>query len=66
MVAAAEHPVEILRFSRGDNQATIATDGARHVSEEFQNVKEHKSLAAAISYLEAKGYSIRIDEFESV
>ena len=61
-----EHAVEILRFRRGDNLATIATDGVRHVSEEVQNIKEHKTLTAAISYLEAKGYSIRIDEFESV
>ena len=66
MGAAAEHPVEILRFRRGDNLATIATDGVRHVSEEIQNIKEHKTLTAAISYLEAKGYCIRIDEFEVV
>ena len=64
--APDEHPVEILSFSRGDNLATIATDGTRHVSEEIELVKEHKSLSAAISYLEAKGYSIRIDGFESV
>ena len=61
-----EHAVEILRFRRGDNLATIATDGVRHVSEEIQNIKEHKTLTAAISYLEAKGYCIRNDEFEVV
>lgn len=58
--------VEILTFSKGDNLATIATDGRRHVSEEIRLVKEHRTLSQAISYLEAKGYQIRIDEFESV
>ena len=32
------HLTEVLSFSRGDNLATIATDGARHVSQEFENV----------------------------
>lgn len=60
------HLTEVLSFSRGDNLATIATNGARHVSQEFELCKEHKSLAAAISYLEAKGYSINTDNFESI
>lgn len=60
------HLTEVLSFSRGDNLATIATNGQRTVSQEFELAKEHKSLAAAISYLEAKGYSINIDEFESI
>lgn len=58
------HPCEVLTFSRGDNLATVATNGERHVSEEIRLVKEHSSLSRAISYLEAKGYQIRIDEFQ--
>lgn len=60
------HPVEVLTFRNGDNLATIATDGVRHVSEEIRLCKEHSTLSAAISYLEAKGYRILIDGFESV
>ena len=60
------HPVEILSFTRGDNLATIATDGNRHVSQEFQNVKEHSSLRAAISYLAAKGFVIDTSNFQAI
>lgn len=60
------HPVEIISFVRGDNLATIATDGNRHVSQEFQNVKEHSSLRAAISYLAAKGYVIDTSNFQTI
>lgn len=60
------HLVEVLSFQRGDNLATIATDGARHLSQEIELVKEHGTLAAAISYLEAKGYTILPDQFRSL
>lgn len=60
------HPVEILSFTRGDNLATIATDGNRHVSQEFQIVKEHSSLRAAIAYLCAKGYEIDPSNFQTI
>lgn len=59
-------PCEVLSFRRGDNLATVATDGVRHVSEEIRLCKEHATLSAAISYLETKGYRILIDGFESV
>lgn len=61
-----ENLTEVLSFARGDNLATIATNGRRHVSQEFELVQEHKSLEAAISYLEAKGYNIVIDNFSSL
>lgn len=57
---------EVLTFSKGDNLATIATNGERHVTEEIRLCKEHATLSAAISYLEAKGYRILTDGFESV
>ena len=60
------HLVEVLSFRRGDNLATIATDGNRHVSQEFELCKEHTSLARAISYLEAKGYSVDNDDFKTI
>lgn len=59
-----QHLVEVLSFQRGDNLATIATDGVRHVTQEFELCKEHGRLATAIAYLEAKGYQLLIDEFE--
>lgn len=62
----SNHPTEVLSFRRGDNLATIATDGRRSVSQEFELVKEHSSLTAAISYLESKGFSILTDNFNSI
>lgn len=59
-------PAEVLSFRRGDNLATVATNGIRNVTQEFELVKEHQSLCTAVSYLEAKGYSILIDQFESI
>lgn len=61
-----QHLVEVLSFRRGDNLATIATNGQRHVTQEFELCKEFLSLARAISYLEAKGYAIDVDNFQSL
>lgn len=61
-----EHPVEVMSFRRGDNLATIATDGVKHVSQELELCKEHATLSKAISYLESKGYGILMDGFESI
>lgn len=66
IMSKEQHLTEILSFSRGDNLATICTDGQRHVSQEFELAKEHTTLSRAISYLEAKGYKINIDDFESI
>ena len=66
IMRTVEHPVEVLSFRMGDNLATIATDGTRHVSQELELSKEHATLSKAISYLEAKGYGILIDGFESI
>ena len=60
------HPIEVLSFRTGDNLATITTDGTRNVSQEFELCKEHATLPKAISYLEAKGYGILMDGFESL
>lgn len=65
-MTTSKHLVEVLSFVRGDNLATIATDGVRHVTQEFELCKEHGRLATAIAYLEGKGYNIQIDEFESI
>lgn len=61
-----QHLVEVLSFRRGDNLATIATNGQRHVTQEFELCKEFPSLARAISYLEAKWYAIDVDNFQSL
>lgn len=60
------YPAEVISFTRGDNLATIATNGMRHVSQEFECVKEHSSLKTAIAYLEAKGYKIDTSNFQSI
>lgn len=66
MNANLDKPVEVLSFRRGDNLATIATDGERHVSQELELSKEHASLSQAIAYLEAKGYDIDTDNFKTI
>lgn len=60
------YAAEVLSFVRGDNLATIATNGMRHVSQEFECVKEHPSLKIAIAYLESKGYKIDTSNFQSI
>lgn len=60
------YPVEVLSFTRGDNLATIATNGIMHVSQEFECVKQHISLKTAIAYLESKGYKIDTSNFQSI
>ena len=60
------YPAEVLSFTRGDNLATIATNGMRHVSQEFECIKEHPSLTSAIAYLEHKGYKIDTSNFQSI
>lgn len=60
------YPAEVISFTRGDNLATIATNGMRHVSQEFECIKEHSSLTSAIAYLEHKGYKIDTSNFQSI
>lgn len=65
-VTPKTYPVEVLSFTRGDNLATIATNGKRHVSQEFEVVKEHSTLNRAIAYLEGKGYVIDPSNFQTL
>lgn len=63
---ATTREVEVLSFLNGDNLATIVTDGDRHKSFEMECSRDHKSLAHAIAYLEAKGYRVLTDKFDSL
>lgn len=56
---------EILVFTKGDQIATIVTDGRTHKTYELKNCENHGSLNMAISHLEAKGYSIQADYFNA-
>ena len=56
-------PVEVLTFRRGIDVATIVTDGEQTRTFERDDNRAHPTLAKAIGYLEAKGYSIQIDEW---
>ena len=56
-----QYAVEVLSFMKGDQLATIVTDGLRFMSFEFEVNKDHESLARAIAYLESRGYSIYIE-----
>lgn len=57
---------EVLSFRRGDNLATVVTDGTTHRTYELELTRKHSSLHRAIAYLEGKGYEIEIDKFNSI
>lgn len=57
---------EVLSFRRGDNLATVVTDGTTHRTYELELTRKHSSLHRAIAYLEGKGYSIEIDKFNAI
>lgn len=64
VVKLKKFAVEGLTFVRGDDKATIATNGLRHITQEVTTiVKEHETLTRAIAYLEARGYSIDSSNF---
>lgn len=63
IMSDCQHEVEVLSFIRGENQATVVTDGERHKSFEFECSQDHPSLHRAIAYLESKGYRIVTDAF---
>lgn len=54
--------VETLTFwNRSRNEeATVVTDGRTYHSYTMKGRQQHRSLTAAIGYLEARGYSIEI------
>lgn len=54
---------EVLTFRNGAIVATVVTNGERHQSYEPGRVTRHPSLGRAISYLEARGYSIEVESF---
>ena len=55
--------VEVLTFMKGDEFATVVTDGSRHRSFEWEDSREHDSLKSAIAFLESRGYHIVPDKF---
>lgn len=57
---------EVLSFRRGDNLATVVTDGTVHRTYELELTRRHSSLNRAIACLEAKGYEIEIDKFNAI
>lgn len=57
------HPTEVLSFRKGDHLATVVTDGSTHRTYEFEKCTSHRTLSRAISYLEAMGYSIDMENF---
>lgn len=61
------YEVEVLSFNRGDDVATIATNGCRHITQEVATIiREHATLSKAIAYLEARGYNIDISNFKTL
>lgn len=59
----ANHQVEVVTFCRGDEFATVVTDGVMTRSFRREDTQQHESLKRAIAYLEARGYQIIPDAF---
>lgn len=57
------HTVIALYFRKVSDTAVIVTDGKFYLSRESEQLAEHATLSKAISYLEAKGYDIDIENF---
>lgn len=53
---------EVLTFRKGDQTATVATNGIMHVVQRGRGAKEFRTLTAAIAALEADGFAIVTDE----
>lgn len=55
--------IETLTFIRHEEMAQICTNGRLTRSYRPNECKAHKSLKAAIAYLEAQGFDIQTDTF---
>lgn len=67
----ADRQIEVLRFTRGDEVATIATDGTQHVVEESNGtsgpaIRKYATLKQAIAHLEAQRYCIDTEWHQSL
>jgi len=54
---------EVLTFRNGDRLATVVTDGRTVKTYEWESNRQHASLSKAIAYLEARGYSVEVEQF---
>lgn len=54
---------EVLTFRNGDRLATVVTDGRTVKTYEWESSMQHASLNKAIAYLEARGYTIEVEQF---
>lgn len=61
MAQTNEQSIEVLTFMRGDETATVATNGALHAVYTRTYTRKYTTLHAAIAHLESRGYSIRTD-----
>lgn len=52
------HPIEVIGFVKGWQQATVVTDGAHTRSFVQGACTPHSDVKSAIAHLEAKGYHI--------
>lgn len=57
--------VEVLTFRKGSQYAMVVTDGQQIRSFTLQDCTAHSSTFRAISFLEARGYSIVMDVFNN-
>lgn len=55
---ATSPEVAVIAFRKGDEWATVVTDGDQTRSFTWQECRKHEDMLHAIGYLESHGYSI--------
>ena len=55
--------IQLHTFRKGDQVATIVTDGCTTRTYEPDECRAHTTLYRAIAYLEARGWQIMIDQW---
>lgn len=55
--------VAVIAFRKGDEWATVVTDGDQTRSFTWQECRAHEDMMRAIGFLESRGYEVLTDVF---
>lgn len=60
---ATSPEVAVIAFRKGDEWATVVTDGDQTRSFTWQECRAHEDMMRAIGFLESRGYEVMTDVF---
>lgn len=60
---ATSPEVAVIAFRKGDEWATVVTDGDQTRSFTWQECRKHEDMQRAICFLESRGYEVMTDVF---